>query len=186
MATDDVLKQMKEKMGNAVEAFRNEISKIRTGKASPALLENIKVDYYGVPTPLNQVASIGVPEPRQLSIQPWEKHMIPTIEKAILAANIGLTPSNDGAIIRMTVPQLTEERRKDLVKTVGKLAENSRVSVRNARREGNDELKKQEKKKTISEDDMHKGQDKIQELVDEHIKQIDDILKKKEDEIMEV
>ncbi len=183
---DEIIKRANSKMSDSVETFRQDITRIRTGRASPALLENIKVDYYGVSTPLNQVASISTPEPRLLTVQPWEKHMIPTIEKSILAANIGITPSNDGAIIRLAVPQPTEERRKDLAKAVRKLAEEARVAIRNVRREGNESFKKKEKKKEFSKDDMHKGQDKVQEIADEHVKKIDDILQKKEKEIMEI
>ncbi|RMH74201.1 MAG: ribosome recycling factor [Gemmatimonadetes bacterium] len=186
MTSREILDMMRRKMHDSVETFRQDITKIRTGKASPALLENIKVDYYGVMTPLNQVASIGTPEPRLLTVQPWEKSMIPVIEKAILAANIGLTPNSDGTIIRLAVPQLTEDRRKELVKMVKKMAEDARVALRNVRRDGNDEFKKAEKNKDISEDEMHKGQNDIQKILDEHTKLIDEILSKKEAEIMEV
>jgi ribosome recycling factor len=177
---------MIQKMEAAVEALKKEFASIRTGRASLALLDGMVVDYYGNPTPLQQVASLSIPDSRQISIQPWEQKTIPAIEKAILKSDLGLTPSNDGKAIRINIPQLTEERRVQLVKVVKKRAEESRVAVRNIRRETNDSLKKLEKEKHISEDDVKKTLAEIQKLTDSFIVKIDDVLKHKEKEIMEV
>ncbi|RMG05595.1 MAG: ribosome recycling factor [Nitrospirae bacterium] len=182
----ELKKKAKEKMTKSLEVLKKDFAAIRTGRASISLLDGITVDYYGTQTPLNQVASLSVPEPRLISIQPWDQNMIPVIEKAIMQSDLGLTPSNDGKIIRIPIPELTEERRKQLVKVVRKRAEEARVSVRNIRREINDELKKKEKEKEITEDELKKSLDEVQELTDDFIKEIDGVLKKKEDEIMEV
>jgi ribosome recycling factor len=181
-----VLSEAKQHMDKAIEAMQHEMSTVRTGRANIALLDGIRVDYYGSLTPINQVANIAAPEPRMITIQPWEKRMVAVIEKAILAANLGITPSNDGTIIRLPIPSLTEERRRDLVRVVHKMAEEVRVSVRNGRREANDQLKKLEKKGDISKDDSRRTQEEIQEITGEYIEQIDELLARKEAEIMEV
>lgn len=182
----DVILDMTEKMEKSVEMFKVELSKIRTGRASLALLDGITVDAYGTTMPLNQVGTLTIPESRLIAIQPWDPQLLPVIEKALLKASIGLTPVNDGKIIRLNIPQLTEERRKELVKQVKKTAEEFRVAVRNARREAIDALKKQKQDKEISEDDMFKLQDDAQSETDDHVKMIDDITAAKEKEVMEV
>lgn len=182
----DVILDMAEKMEKSVEMFKVELSKIRTGRASLALLDGIMVDAYGSSMPLNQVGTLTIPESRLIAIQPWDPQLLPVIEKALLKASIGLTPVNDGKIIRLNIPQLTEERRKELVKQVKKTAEEFRVAVRNSRRDAIDTLKKQKQDKEISEDDMFKLQDEAQSETDSHIKQIDDITASKEKEVMEV
>jgi len=174
------------RMKKSAEALRQELVKIRTGKASTALVAGIKVDYFGTLTPLNQAASITTPEARLLVIQPWDKSLLPKIEKEILKSDLGLTPVNDGTFIRLAIPALTEERRKELVKLVRKYAEEARVAIRNVRRDANEHLKREQKDGKISEDDLKKHQIRCQELTDKHIETIDDILKKKEEEIMEV
>ena len=166
--------------------FRKDLVSIRAGRANPAILEKVTVDYYNTPTPINQLATVSVPEPRMLIIQPWDKSVIKDIEKAIMKSDLGLTPSNDGNVIRLAIPQLTAERRAEIVKTVKKKAEEARVAVRNVRRELIDDIKEMEKQKTISEDESKKGQEKAQKLTDKYIKEIDEILEKKEKEIMEV
>ncbi len=182
----EILKKTKERMNKSIESFKKDLAGIRTGRASLSLLDSIRVEYYGNQVPLNQVATLNVPEPRTITIQPWEQRMISVIEKAILESDLGLTPSNDGKIIRINIPPLTEERRKQLTKVVRKRAEEARVAVRNIRRDANDELKKLEKQKEISEDELKKRLDEVQKLTDEFIKQIDELLEKKEKEIMEV
>ncbi len=183
---NDIIHETKSHMQKAIESVQHEMALIRTGRATTNLLDVVRVEYYGAHVPVNQVATIGVPEPRLLTIQPWDKGAMSAIEKAILASGLGLTPSNDGTIIRLPIPQLTEERRKDLVRVVHKLAEEGRVSIRNARREANEMLKEGEKEGEIPEDDCKKAQKHVQDLTDEHIKKIDEILKRKEAEIMEV
>jgi ribosome recycling factor len=175
-----------ERMEGAIEALRKEFGSVRTGRASLALLEGITVDYYGTPTPLQQLASLSVPESRQIAIQPWEQRVIPEIEKAIMKSDLGLTPSNDGRLIRIIIPSLTEERRKQLVKVVRKKAEEAKVSIRNIRRDSNEELKKIEKEKHLSEDDVKKSHEEIQKLTDSYIEKVEEVLKHKENEIMEV
>jgi ribosome recycling factor len=175
-----------ERMTGAIEALKKEFASIRTGRASLALLDGIAVDYYGTPTPLHQVASLSVPESRLIAIQPWEKNLIPLIEKAIMKSDLGLTPSNDGKVIRIGIPILTEERRKQLVKVVRKRAEESKVAVRNIRRDSNDELKKLEKAEHVSEDEVKKEQEEIQKITDSFVNKVDEILEHKEKEIMEV
>jgi len=182
----DVLNLTEEKMKKTVELLRKDLGSIRAGRANPAMLEKINVDYYGTPTPINQLANISVPEPRTLLIQPWDKSSIKDIEKAILKSDLGITPSNDGVVIRLIVPQLTEERRKDIVKMIKKKAEEARVAIRNIRREAIDDIKKLEKEKAATEDDSKKAQEKSQKLTDKYIKDIDELLEKKEKEIMEV
>lgn len=181
----DIKKTVKEKMEGAVEHLRKELAGVRTGRASLALLDNIKVNYYGTPTPLKQVAALSVPESRQIAIQPWEPNLIVEIEKAIQTSDLGLNPSNDGKVVRINIPALTEERRKDLVKHCKKLGEDSKVVVRNLRREANEELKGQQKSGAMSEDALRKSQDEIQKLTDEFIKKIDEVIKNKENEILE-
>jgi len=178
--------ETRQHMDKAIEAMQHEVSTVRTGRANLALLDGIRVDYYGSPMPIHQVATVAVPEPRLITIQPWEQRMVPVIEKAILASDLGITPSNDGTVIRLPIPPLTEERRKDLVRVVHKMAEEVRVSVRNARRGANDRLKKLEKNGDISKDESRRAQEAIQEMTDEYIAQIDDLLARKEEEIMEV
>ncbi len=179
-------KKLQEKMDKAIEVFRHDLASIRTGRASLSLIEGITVDYYGTQTPLNQVATLSVPDPKTITIQPWEQRIIPDIEKAILQSDLGITPTNDGKIIRLNIPPLTEERRKQLVKVVRKRAEEARVAIRNIRREFNEELKKMEKNKEISEDQLKKDLDEVQKITDDHIKKVDKILETKENEIMEV
>ena len=164
-----VIANVKEKMTKAVQAYTRELAGIRAGRANASLLDRITIDYYGVPTPLNQLAGVSVPEPRLLVIQPYDKTVINEIEKAILKSDLGLTPSNDGSVIRLAIPPLTEERRKELVKVVKKEAEEARVAVRNIRRDGNDELKKMEKNGDISEDELRVYADEVQKLTDEYI-----------------
>lgn len=182
----DVILEMSEKMEKSVDTFKVELSKVRTGRASLALLEGIMVDAYGSSLPLNQVGTLTIPESRMIVIQPWDPQMLPAIEKALLKASIGLTPVSDGKIIRLNIPQLTEERRKELVKQVKKVAEEFRVAVRNARRDAIDVLKKQKKDKEISEDDLFRLQDEAQSETDTYVKQIDDITASKEKEVMAV
>lgn len=182
----EIHKDAEERMKKAVENTRSELSKIRTGKASPALVDSLRVQYYGSSVPLKQVASIGTPEPRLITIQPWDKSIIGEIEKAIMQSDLGLNPANDGTVIRLPIPQLTEERRKDLVRVCHKLAEEGRIAVRNIRRDANDSLKKLQKNNEISEDEMHVALDDVQKLTDTYIQQIDEHLKHKEEEIMEV
>jgi ribosome recycling factor len=173
-------------MEKAIEALHSDLRAIRTGRASPALLEKLQVEYYGTPTPLNQLAGVSVPEPRMLMIRPYDRNTIAAIERAIQKSDLGLTPSNDGQVVRLMIPQLTEERRKDLSKQVGRRVEEARVAARNIRRDANDRLAKMEKDKEISEDDLRDAQKEIQKLTDDYIKQIDEIGKAKEAEIMEV
>ena len=182
----DVILEMAEKMEKSVEAFRNELAKVRTGRASLALLDGIMVDAYGSAMPMNQVGTLTIPESRSIAIQPWDPQVLGAIEKAILKSDIGLTPVNDGKIIRLNIPQLTEERRKELVKQVKKIAEEFRVAIRNVRREAIDLLKKQKKDKDISEDDLFKFQDDAQSETDDYIAQIDEITAAKEKEVMDV
>ncbi len=182
----DVILEMAEKMEKSVETFKNELSKLRTGRASISLLDGLSVDAYGSPMLMNQVATMTIPESRMIAIQPWDPQMVPAIEKAILKSNLGLAPQNDGKVIRLTIPQLTEERRKELVKQVRKVAEEFRVAVRNVRREAIDILKKQKKDKEISEDDLFKLQDDAQKETDTYVKQIDTVTEHKEKDMMEI
>ncbi len=182
----EVIFEMAERMEKSVETFKTELSKVRTGRASLALLDGIMVDAYGSAMPLNQVGTLTIPESRMIAIQPWDPQVLSAIEKAILKSDIGLTPVNDGKIIRLNIPQLTEERRKELVKQVKKIAEEFRVAIRNVRRDAIDTLKKQKKDKEISEDDLFKLQDEAQSETDTYIAQIDEITASKEKEVMEV
>ena len=174
------------KMKRAVEALQHDLSSVRTGRASPALLERVQVDYYGAATPLNAVATINVPEPRLLVIQPWDKKMLPVIEKAIQKSDLGLTPSSDGTVVRLPIPQLNEERRRDLVKQVHKRVEEARVAIRNCRREAIDDMRKAERDKQVSEDDVKRAQERLQKLTDGYVAQVDDVGRRKESEVMEI
>ena len=182
----DVILDMAEKMEKSVEAFKNDLAKVRTGRASLALLDDIHVNAYGSSMPINQVATLTIPESRTIAIQPWDPQVLGAIEKAILKSDVGLTPANDGRIIRLNIPQLTEERRKELVRQVKKVAEEFRVAIRNIRRDAIDQLKKQKKDKEISEDDLFKLQDDAQSETDTYISQIDEISASKEKEVMDV
>ena len=184
--SSEVIMEMAEKMENSLGAFKSELSKIRTGRASLSLLDGIKVEAYGSPMPLNQVGTLTIPESRQIVIQPWDPQVMSGVEKAILKSDLGLTPVNDGKVIRINIPQLTEERRKELVKIVKKIAEEYRVAVRNHRREAIDTLKKQKKNKEISEDEQFKLQDEAQKETDASIAKIDKVAAEKENEVMEV
>ena len=181
-----VISEMAEKMGKSVETFKKELSKVRTGRASLSILDDISVDAYGSSMPLIQVGTLTIPESRMIAIQPWDPQMLPAIEKALLKSDIGLNPINDGKIIRLNIPQLTEERRKELVKSVKKVAEEFRVAIRNIRREAIETLKKQKKGKEISEDELFKLQDEAQKETDAYVKQIDLVTASKEKEVMEV
>ncbi len=183
---DKIIHETDDKMKKAVEFTRQELSKLRSGKATVAILDDIKIDYYGQKLPIAQAASVNAPDAHLITIQPWDKSIIQEIEKAILAANIGLTPANDGTVIRLSVPPLTEERRKELVKVAKKFGEEGKVTVRNIRRDSNEHLKKAEKDEHVSEDERKHGENEVQKLTDKYIKQVDDILAGKEKEIMEV
>ena len=181
-----VVEQVRENMEERIESLKRELTKIRTGRASRSLLDGIKVNAYGSNMPVDQVATITIPESRMIVIQPWDPQMLPVLEKAIMASDIGLTPASDGKVIRLNIPQLTEERRKDLVKQVKKIAEEYKVGVRNDRRDANDAFKKQKNDKEISEDEMFRYQEDVQKVTDEYIARIDEIIAGKEKEVMEV
>ena len=183
---DNVIEHSKEQMEKAITAFCHELSKLRTGRASISILDDIRVEYYGTLSPLNQVATLSIPDPRTIAIQPWDASAAQAIEKAIQKSELGLNPVNDGKVIRIPIPTLNEERRRELVKVVGTHAEHCRISVRNARRDANDHLKKLEKESEITEDDLHKGQDQVQKLTNDYIKKIDETAEHKEKDIMEV
>lgn len=183
---DEVVKKAEQNMGKSVENLQKELASLRAGRANPALLAKVQVDYYGVPTPLNQVANISAPEARLLLVQPWDKSSLPQIEKAILKSDLGLVPSSDGTVVRITIPPLTEERRKEITKVARKKAEEARVAVRNIRREANDEAKAREKEKGGSEDETRRTLDEVQKMTDRFIKRVEEILAVKEQEIMEV
>lgn len=183
---EDIKSEARERMGKTIVSLKNELKKIRTGRASLNIFDDIRVDYYGVQTPLNQMATLAVPESRLITIQPWDASVLKEIEKAILKSNLGLTPSNDGKIIRISIPPLTEERRREIVKQVNKMCEEYRVAVRNIRRDANDMLKDLKKDGDISEDELFKAQESTQKYTDDHVKMIDEIFKQKEKEILEV
>ena len=183
---EKIVHETEDKMKKAVEFTRQELTKLRSGKASIALLDDIRIDYYGQKLPIAQAASVSTPDAHLITVQPWDKSIIREIEKAILAANVGLTPANDGTVIRLPVPPLTEERRKELVKVAKKFAEDGRVTIRNIRRDSNEHLKKAEKDEHVSEDERKHGETEVQKLTDKYIKHIDEILAAKEKEIMEV
>ncbi|MDY6850710.1 MAG: ribosome recycling factor [Thermodesulfobacteriota bacterium] len=182
---DEIFEDLKERMRKTLTALDRDLKRVRTGRASTALLDGLRVDYYGAPTPLNQVASISVPEARLLLIQPWDTQVVDSIEKAVLKSDLGLTPMNDGKLIRISIPPLSEERRKELVKVVKKMAEDSKVAVRNIRRDANEMFKDLKKEKDISEDEQFRAQDEVQKVTDEFIKKVDGIVKLKEKEILE-
>jgi ribosome recycling factor len=182
---EETIKESRDRMGKTISVLENELKRIRTGRASASILDGIRIDYYGSPTPLSQTASIAVPESRLITIQPWDATIIKDIEKAILKSDIGLTPSNDGKLIRIAVPPLSEERRKDLVKQVHKSCEEHKVAVRNIRRDANELIKGFKKDGDVSEDDAFKAQDRIQKITDEYIARIDEVYKTKEKEILE-
>jgi ribosome recycling factor len=182
----DAIKSTKERMQHSIEATERDFQTVRTGRATPALLDRVKVEYYGSEMPVNQVATISVPEPRQLLISPWDKSAVPAITKAIHASDLGLTPNSDGSTIRLEIPTLTEERRKELTKMVHHKAEEGKVAIRNIRRDANDHLDKREKAKELSEDDVERGKKEIQKLTDEFAAKVDEITAQKVEEIMEV
>jgi ribosome recycling factor len=183
---DELLEDARERMTKSVESMRHEFSSVRTGRASPALLDRISVDYYGTLTPLKQLATISVPEPRLLSIQPYDKSLIKTIERAILESDVGLTPSNDGNLIRLGIPELTEERRRQLVKVVRHIAEEGRVAIRNVRRDVMHDLRELKEVGEAGSDDEHRAEVELQKVTDLRIQELDELLKRKEDEILEV
>jgi len=183
---NNALVETEKRMKGAVEAFQGELTTLRTGRASLALVDGINIDYYGSQTPLDQVAALSVPDPTTITIAPWEPKVLAEIEKALLRSNLGLTPNNDGKVVRLNIPALTEERRKELVKVAHEVAEEARNEIRQIRREGNDSIKDLEKNKEISEDQMHDGQEQVQKLTDNYVGRVNDILEKKEQEIMEV
>lgn len=182
----EILAAREEKMQKTLEALKREFSSLRAGRATPALLDRVTVDYYGTPTPVNQVAKVSVPEPRMIVIQPWEKTLMKELEKAIMKSDLGLTPNSDGTAIRLSIPQLTQERREELRKTVNKKAEEAKVALRNLRRDANDAIKKLEKAKEVAEDEAKKGQEDMQKLIDKYVKLVDTVKSGKEKEIMEV
>lgn len=182
----EILSTAQTKMQKTIEVLRVDLASVRAGRASVSLLDKVMVEYYGTPTPVNQVASVTVPEPRMIVIQPWEKNLLKDIERAIMKSDLGLNPNSDGSVIRLNLPQLTEERRKELVKTVHKKAEDARVSIRNLRREANDYVKKAEKAKEITEDEAKKANDDIQKMTDKFIKEVDTVMEHKEKEVMEI
>ena len=182
----EIVQDSEDRMRKATEHLTKDLASLRAGRANPGMLDRILVDYYGEPTPLNQLANITVPEARLLVIQPWDKHSIANIEKAIMKSDLGINPSNDGNVIRLIIPQLTEERRKDLVKIVKKRGEEAKVAIRNIRREANDMIKQAEKEKLVSEDEEKKGNEDIQKITDKGVKEIDAILYAKEKDVMEV
>lgn len=186
MDVKTLLSQNEEKMDKTIEVLKRDLAAIRTGRASTTLLDRVMVDYYGAPTPVKQVANVSAPEPRLITIVPWERKILGDIERAILKSDLGLNPNNDGTMIRLEIPQLTEDRRKELSKKVSKVAEDSKVVIRNIRRDANEAIKKMEKKKEITEDESKEGQTNIQKLTDKKIKSIDEIKVKKEKEVMEV
>ncbi len=183
---EDLLDELRQRMDKSVESLRDDLMGIRTGRASPALVDRLPVEYYGALTPLNQLASIAVPEPRLLVIRPWDASSLANIERAILKSDVGLTPMNDGKLIRLNIPRLTEERRRELVKVVARRTEEARVAIRNLRRDALKDLQDFEKEKMISEDDFYRGKDEVQHLTDEFIETIDGIGVRKEEEVMEV
>ncbi|MBW2580108.1 MAG: ribosome recycling factor [Deltaproteobacteria bacterium] len=186
MMVDEIFEDLKDRMGKSIESLKREYSRLRTGRASISLLDGIRVSYYDTPTPLNQMASLAVPEPRLIVIQPWDKTAIEDIEKAILKSELGLTPMNDGKVIRISIPPLTEERRKELVKVARKMSEENKVAIRNIRRDANEMLKDLKKEKEISEDDLFRSQEEVQKATDQFISQVDELCAVKEKEILEI
>jgi len=186
MEEEKVVKEIENRMEKTLATLKTDLNKVRTGRASLALFDDIRVDYYGTPTPLNQLATLAVPEPRLITIQPWDTTVTQEIEKAILKSELGLTPMSDGKIIRISIPRLTEERRKELVKVVKKMGEGAKVALRNLRREANEQLKGLEKNKKISQDQLHQWMEKVQTSTDKHIEKVDGVLSTKEKEILEI
>ncbi len=184
--SSSVMNEAKKAMEKSIEAQKKELQRVRTGRASVSLLDDVMVDYYGTPTPLNQVGTLAIPEARMITIQPWEKNLIPEIERAVFKADLGLNPISDGILIRLNLPPLTEERRKEMAKLVRRMAEDTKVAIRNARRDANEALKKLQKDKEISEDDQKRGEKEIQDLTDQFIKLADEVVEHKEKEIMEI
>jgi ribosome recycling factor len=184
--TDDIFGSAEHRMKRAVEILQRDFGNIRTGRASPSLLDRVQVDYYGTATPISNLATISVPEPRLMVVQPWDRTTLPSIEKAIQKSDLGLNPSSDGTVIRLAIPQLTEERRKELVKQVHRRAEEGRVAIRNIRRESQDDLKKQEREHSISEDELKRSTDRLQKLTDKYIAEVDEVARRKEHDVMEV
>ena len=182
----EIMSDARTAMDKAVKAFKKELTRVRTGRASITLLDDVRVDYYGVPTPLNQVATLSVPEPRLITVQPWEKNLVPVIEKALFKADLGLTPSSDGLLIRLPVPALTEDRRREMAKSIKRMGEDAKISVRSARRDANDTLKMLEKEKEITEDDLKRTEKDVQQLTDEFVGLIESVVENKEKEIMEI
>ena len=186
MEIKEIISREEARMDKTIESLKHEFAYVRTGRAHTSLLDSVMVDYYGVPTPVNQVANVSAPDPRMILIAPWDKTLIGAIEKAILTSDLGLNPNNDGESIRLAIPQLTEDRRKELVKVVSKKAEDAKVAIRNIRRDANDAIKKEEKAKTITEDVSKDGQDQVQKLTDKKIKLIDELRDTKEKDVMSV
>jgi len=186
MMIKDILSSHEDRMKKSIESLKHEFASLRAGRATPSLLDKVLVDYYGAPTPVNQIAKVAVPEPRMILIQPYEKSVLHDIEVAIMKSDLGLSPNSDGTAIRLTIPALTQERRQELVKTVGKKTEEAKVALRNVRRDGNDDIKKLEKSKEITEDESKKGQEAMQKLVDKYIKLADEAKALKEKEVMEI
>lgn len=186
MSVNNVINETKPKMESVVDDFQRKLANVRTGRATVGLLDSVIVDYYGTPTPLNQMASVAVPEPQLLTIQPWDISQVGNVEKAIIGANLGMTPSNDGKIIRLPVPALNEERRKQLAKQIHEIAEEHRIAIRNVRHGANDTLKKMLKEKEVSEDDERHGLDEVQKLTNTYVGKIDELAKHKEEDIMSV
>lgn len=183
---DEVIAGSRSKMEKAIEALKKELAKVRTGRASASLLDSVRVDYYGTPTPLSQVGTLAVPEPRLITIQAWEKNLIPEIERAILKSDLGLNPSSDGQLVRIAIPPLTEERRKEMVKLTKRMGEEAKIAIRNARRDANESLKKLEKDKELSEDDLKRGEKDVQDATDAFVKRVDETVANKEKEVMEI
>lgn len=184
--TKDIVSKARSAMDKAIESLKKDFTKVRTGRASVSLLDDVRVDYYGTPTPLSQLGTLAVPEPRLITIQPWEKKLLPEIEKAIFKADLGLTPNSDGQLIRMAIPPLTEDRRKEMVKMLKRMAEEAKVAVRNIRRDANDAVKKLAKDKEISEDDAKRVEKEIQDLTDKFVARADEVVAVKEKEVMEI
>ena len=182
---DEIYEDTRESMGKTITSLQNDFKRVRTGRASVSLLDAIRVDYYGTQTPLNQMATLAAPESRLITIQPWDTSVIKNIEKALLKSDLGLTPSSDGKIIRISIPPLTEERRKELVKQINKMSEDHKIALRNIRRDANDMLKGLKKDGDISEDDAFKAQDEVQKITDDHIRRVEEVTKEKEKEILE-
>ncbi|KAA3644312.1 MAG: ribosome recycling factor [Proteobacteria bacterium] len=182
----DVVNEAKQRMGKTIEALRNELKGVRTGRANTNLLDGIMVDYYGTASVLNQVANVAVQDARTLTVTPWEKTMIEPIEKAIMASNLGLNPVSAGMVIRIPLPPLTEERRKEMVKMVGQIAENSKISIRNIRRDANSQLKTMESNKELTEDELRGGEKQVQDVTDKYVKQVDEVVSEKEQELMDI